>query len=61
MELGKVAKCVMREKRVNRNWQLDKFDDEEVKRRYQNALKSEVGECVSRMYHAGSTGMELVN
>ena len=42
MELGRVAKCSRREKRAIRKWRLDRFDDEEVKRRYQNALKSEV-------------------
>ena len=40
MELGRVAKCSRREKRVIRKWRLDRFDDEEVKCRYQNALKS---------------------
>ena len=34
MELGRVAKCSTREKRVIRKWRLDRFDDEEVKRRY---------------------------
>ena len=63
MELGRVAKCGKREKRIIRKWWLDRFDDEEVKRRYHNALKSEVSgfvECVSRKEHSGITGMELV-
>ena len=38
MELGRLAKCSTREKGVIRKWRLDRFDDEEVKRRYQNAL-----------------------
>ena len=49
---------------ATRKWRLDRFDDEEVERSNQNALKSDVSgfvECVSRMEHAGSTGMELAN
>ena len=64
MELGRVAKCSTREKRVIRKWRLDRFDDAEVKRRYQSALKSEVSgfvECVSRKEYEGITGMELVD
>ena len=64
MQLGRVAKGSTREKRVIRKWQLDRFDDEEVKRRYQNALKSEVSGfvgCVSAKEHAGITEMELVD
>ena len=61
MELGRVAKCSRREKRVIRKWQLDRFDDEEVKRRYQNALKSGFVGCISRKEHEGITGMELVD
>ena len=64
MELDRVAKCSTREKRVIRKWRLDRFDDEEVKCRCQNALKSEVSgfvECVSRKERAGITEMELVD
>ena len=41
---------ISREKCVIGKWRLDRFDDERVKRRYHNALKSEVSgfvECVS--------------
>ena len=53
----------MREKH---EWWLDtcRFDDEEVKHRYQDVLKSKVSgfvECVSRMEHADITGVELVD
>ena len=41
VELGRVAKYGMREKRVIRKWRLDMFDDEDLKRTYQDALKSE--------------------
>ena len=64
MELGRVAKCSTRDRHVIRKWRLDRFDDEEVNRRYQNALKSLVSgfvECVSRKEYAGITGMELVD
>ena len=40
---GRVANCGTRERCVIRKWRLDGFDDEEVKRRYENALRSEVG------------------
>ena len=58
MELGRVTKCGKREKRVIRKLRLHRFDDEEVKRRYYNALKSEVSgfvQCITRKEHAGIT------
>ena len=39
MELGRTAKNIKKEKRVIRRW---RFDADEVKLRYQNALKAEV-------------------
>ena len=37
LELGRTAKNFKKEKRVIRRWRLERFDDDEVKLRYQNA------------------------
>ena len=42
MELGRTAKNFKKEKRVLRRWHLERFDEDEVKLRYQNALKAEM-------------------
>ena len=42
MELGRTAKNFKKEKRVIRRWRLERVDEDEVKLRYQNALKAEV-------------------
>ena len=39
---GKIAKNFKKEKHVIRRWRLERFDEDEVKLRYQNALKAEV-------------------
>ena len=41
-ELGRTAKNFKKEKRVIKMWRLERFDEDEVKLRYQNALKAEV-------------------
>ena len=42
MELGVVAKCKKRSKRVIRRWRLDRFQNDEIKHHYQSALRAEV-------------------
>ena len=42
MELGRTAENFKKEKHVIRRWCLERFDEDEVKLRYQNALKAEV-------------------
>ena len=42
MELSRTAKNFKKEKRVIRRWCLERFDEDEVKLRYPNALKAEV-------------------
>ena len=64
MELGRTAKNFKKEKRVSRRWRLERFDEDEVKLRYQNALKAEVhgfSESVKSKLEGGMKGYELVN
>ena len=64
MELGRTAKNVKKEKRVIRRWRLERFDEDEVKLRYQNALKVEVhgfSESVKSKLEGGMKGYDLVN
>ena len=42
MELGRLTNRSSKEKRVIKRWRLDRFTNEEVKVRYQEALKAEV-------------------
>ena len=64
MELGRTAKNFKKEKRVIRKWRLERFDEDEVKLRYQNALKAEVqgfSESVKNKLEGGMKGYDLVN
>ena len=64
MELGIVAKRKHKSKRVIRRWRLDRFEDDEVKFRYENSLRAEVS-SFSRSIRAkmqnGLEGHDLVN
>ena len=64
MELGRTAKNFKKEKCVIRRWHLERFDEDEVKLRYQNALKAEVhgfSESVKSKLEWGMKGYDLVN
>ena len=64
MELGRTAKNFKKEKRVIRRWRLERFDEDEVKLRYQNALKAEVhgfSESINSKLEEGKKGYDLVN
>ena len=64
MELGRTAKNFKKEKPVIRRWHLERFDEDEVKLRYQNALKAEVhgfSESVKSKLEGGMKGYDLVN
>ena len=64
MELGRTAKNFKKEKHVIRRWRLERFDEDEVKLRYQNALKAEVhgfSESVKSKLEEGKKGYDLVN
>ena len=64
MELGRIANRSKKEKRVIRRWRLDRFTNEEVKVRYQEALKAEVhsfSESIKNKVHKGIKGHELVS
>ena len=64
MELGMTAKNFKKEKRVIGRWRLEGFDEDEVKLRYQNALKAEVhgfSESVKSKLEGGMRGYDLVN
>ena len=55
--LGRTAKNFKKEKRVIKRWRLERFDEDEVRLRYQNALKAEVhgfSESVRVHYITGS-------
>ena len=63
MELGRTAKNFKKEKRVIGRWRLERFDEDEVKLRYQNALKVEVhgfSERVKSKLEGGMMGYDLV-
>ena len=58
------AKAFKKEKRVIRRRRLERFDEDEVKLRYQNALKVEVhgiSESVKSKLEGGMRGYDLVN
>ena len=64
MELGLATKTSKKRKRVIRRWRLDRFGDDEVKLRFQNALRAEVhgiSESIKRRVERGMKGQELVN
>ena len=64
MELGLVAKHKHKSNRVIKRWRLDRFEDEEVKVRYQNALMAEVDsftESIKCCIEGGLKGHDLVN
>ena len=64
MELGRITNRSRKEKRVIKRWRLDRFANEEVKVRYQEALKAEVdtfSESIKDRVQEGIKGHELVN
>ena len=64
MELGLVAKYKHKSKRVIKRWRLDRFEDEEVKIRYQHSLMAEVDnftESIKCSIEGGLKGHDLVN
>ena len=64
MELGRTAKNFKKEKRVIRRWRLERFDEDEVKLRYKDALKDEVhgfSKSVKGKLEGGMKGYDLVN
>ena len=64
MELGLVAKHKHKSNRVIKRWRLDRFEDEEVKVRYQNALMAKVDsftESIKCCIEGGLKGHDLVN
>ena len=64
MVLGRTAKNFKKEKCVIRRWRLERFDEDEVKLRYQNALNAKVhgfSESVKSKLEGGMKGYDLVN
>ena len=64
MELGRATKTSKKRKRVIRRWHLGRFGDDEVKLRYQNALRAEVNgfsESIMSKGEKGMKGQEMVN
>ena len=64
LELGLVGKHKHKSKRVVRRWRLDRFEDDEVKVRYQDALLAEVDgftESIKCSIEGGLKGHDLVN
>ena len=64
MELGRTSKNFKKEKCVIRRWHLERFDEDEINLRYQNALKAEVygfSESVKSKLERGMKGYDLVN
>ena len=64
MELGRIANRLRKEKRVIRRWRLDRFTNEEVKVRYQEALKTKLhsfSESIKNKVQKGIKGHELVS
>ena len=63
LELGRIANR-SRKKRVIKRWRLDRFTNEEVKVRCQEALRAEVhsfAESIKGMVQKGIKGHELVS
>ena len=64
MELGRIVKNKMKVKCVIRKWQLHRFENNELKLIYQNALKDEVhrfSESISSKVKCGMEGYNLVH
>ena len=64
MELSRATKTSKKRKRVIRRWYVDRFGDDEVKLRYQNALIAEVhgfSDGIMSKVEKGMKGKELVN
>ena len=64
MELGRLANRSRKEKRVIKRWRLDRFTNEEVKVRYQEALKAKVhsfSESIKNKVQKGIKGHKLVS
>ena len=60
-ELGRTTKTFKEEKRVIRRWCLERFEEYEVKLRYQNALKAEVHGFIKSKLEGGMKGHDLVS
>ena len=63
IELGRVTNRSKKEKRVIRRWRLDRLVDDEVKVKYQEALKAEVhnfSESIKHKIEMGMKGYDLV-
>ena len=63
-ELGRIIKNRRIAKHAIRKWRLDRFEIEEVKERYQDALKAELhefSESIRNKVKSGMKGHELVN
>ena len=56
MELGRTTKTTRKAKRVIRKWRLERFDDEEVKLKYQKALRAEFSESIQGKIERGLKG-----
>ena len=64
MELGRTTKTTRKAKRVIRKWRLERFEDREVKLKYQNALRAEVSgfsESIRGKIEKGMKGHSLVS
>ena len=57
MELGRTAKNFKKEKHVIRRWRLERFDEDEVKLRYQNAEVHGRSESVKSKLEGGHEGI----
>ena len=64
MELGRTTKTTRKAKRVIRKWRLERFEDREVKLKYQNALRAEVSgfsESIRGKIEKGMKGHSVVS
>ena len=62
--MGIVANHKHKSKCVIRRWKLDRFEDDEVKFRYENSLRTEVNNFLKRIrakMQNGLEGHDLVN
>ena len=63
MELGRTVKTAKQQKRVIKKWRIERFQEEEVRQQYQEALSVEVEvfqERIQTRKHQGLRGSELV-
>ena len=63
MELGRTVKTTKQQKRVIKKWRIERFQDEEVRQKYQEALNVEVDGFQGRVRQwktQGLRGSELV-